>query len=245
MFYRYKLSFLIFIWYFTLFVKSVKIWNMIKIQPIVRDILLKELEALFALTNGYMNMSSYAYKIRPKVEELAKKRVTITSLVVSLSRLKKEFKKEKPLIYNVAIKNITTKLPISEIIYKNSDKFIKELESLHKNISVLQEDFFTITMGTTEIDIICSFNLENKILRHFKVKPKFINHSLAAIGISYGTEVFGMPNVFFSLLSVTARARINIEELVSTPTELIFIIAEGDFGKTVALFSELHRQTNK
>ncbi len=47
----------------------------------------------------------------------------------------------------------------------------------------------------------------------------------------------------FSLLSVTARARINIEELVSTPTEFIFIVAEKDFGQTVALFSELRRES--
>lgn len=204
-----------------------------------------ELEAYFALTNNYMNMSSYAYRIRPKVELLTKKQVTITSLVVSLSRLRKEFKKEKPLIHDVAIKNITTKLPLSEIAYENTDKFIKELESLHKNISVSQEDFFTITIGTTEIDIICSSNIENKVLKHFKIKPKIINHNLAAIGVSFGPEVFNTPNVFFSLLSVTARSRINIEELVSTPTEFIFIVAEKDFGKTVALFSELHRETNK
>jgi len=218
---------------------------MIKIQPIVRDIVQKELEASIALLNGYMNMSSYAHRIRPKVEALTKKQVTITSLVVSLSRIRKELKKEKPLIYDVPIKNITTKLPLSEIIYENTAKFISELESLHKNISVSQEDFFTTTIGTAEVDIICSSNLENKILKHFKMKPKIINHNLAAIGVSYGPEVFGMPNVFFSLLSVTARARINIEELVSTPTELIFIIAEKDFSQTVSLFSELHRKTNK
>ncbi len=218
---------------------------MIKIQPIVKDIILKEFEAYFALTNGYMNMSSYAYKILPKVEELAKKKVTITSLVVSLSRLKKEFKKEKSLIHDVSIKNITTKLPISEVIYENTTKFIKELESLYKNMSVLQEDFFTVTIGTNEVDIICSSNLENKILKHFKVKPIIINHNLAAIGISYGPEVFDTPNTFFSLLAVLARSRINIEELVSTPTELIFIVNEKDFGRTVALFSEMHRKNNK
>ena len=218
---------------------------MIKIQPIVRDIVLREIEACFALTNGYMNMSSYAYRIKSRVEELAKKQVTITSLVVSLSRLRKEFKKERPLIRNVPIKNITTKLPLSEITYENTNMFIKKLESFYKDISITQEDFFTITMGTAEIDIICSSNLENKVLKHFKMKPKIINHNLAAIGISYGSEVFGMPNIFFSLLSVTARARINIEELVSTPTELIFIVAEKDFAKTVALFSALHRETNK
>jgi hypothetical protein len=218
---------------------------MIKIQPIVREIVLKELEAYFALTSGYMNMSSYAYLIRSRVELLAKKKITIASLVVSLSRLRKEFKKERPLIVDVPITNITTKLPISEIIYENNNKFLEQLESLHKKISVSQEDFFTITRGTTEIDIICSANLEMKVLKHFKMKPKWINHNFAAIGISYGPEVFGMPNVFFSLLSMTARARINIEELVSTPTEFIFIVAEKDFSRTVALFSELHRETHK
>ncbi len=218
---------------------------MIKIQPIVRDIVMKELEAYFALTNGYMNMSSYAHRIKPKVEALTKKQLTIASLVVSLSRLRKEFKKAKPLIRDVPITNITTKLPLTEIAYENNSKFIKDLDSLHKNISISQDDFFTMTRGTGEVDIICSANLENKVLKHFKIKPKWVNHNFAAVGISYGQEVFGMPNIFFSLLSVTARANINIEELVSTPTEFIFIVAEKDFAKTVALFSELHKETNQ
>ena len=210
----------------------------------MRDIVESEIEGLFALTNGYMNMSSYAHRIKPVVEARTKKQVTITSLVVALSRIRKELKKEKPLIHKVPITNITTKLPLSEIAYENTDNFIKQMDSLHKNISISQDDFFTVTMGTGEIDVICSANLENKILKHFKIKPKYINHNFAAIGVSYGPEVFGTPNVFFSLLSVTARARINIEELVSTPTELIVIVAEKDFGRTVALFSELHRQVN-
>ncbi len=205
---------------------------------------MSELEAYFALTNGYMNMSSYAYKIRKRVENITKKQVTIASLVVSLSRLSKEFKKEKPLIHDVAIKNITTKLPISEIIYENNIEFIKDLESLHKKIQVSTDDLFTTTIGTKELDIICSSGIEKKILEHFRSKPLAINRDLAAIGVSFGDEVFGVPNVFFSLLAVTARARINIEELISTPTELTFIVAEKDFGETVALFSEMHRKVS-
>lgn len=218
---------------------------MIKIQPVVRDIVRGEIEALYALTNGYMNMSSYAYQIRERVELLTMKKTTIASLVVSLSRLRKELKKERPLIHQVSIANITTKLPLSEVVYENTSKFMEELESLHKNILVSREDFFTTNMSTTEIDIICSSNLANKVLKHFKMKPKIINHNLAAVGISFNPEVFGTPNTFFSLLSVTARANINIEELVSTPTEFILIVAEKDFGRTVALFSELRREVNK
>jgi hypothetical protein len=217
---------------------------MIKIHPIVRDIVLEEMEALFALTNGYMNMSSYAHRIKPAVEIQTKKQVTITSLVVSLSRLRKEFKKERPLIQDVPIKNITTKLPLSEMVYENNIKFLEKFESLHKKISVTREDFFIATIGTHEVNIIASSNLATKIMRHFETKPKIINHNLTAIGISLDPEVFEKPNIFFSLLSVTARARINIEELISTSTELIFVVAEKDFGKTVALFSELHRKVN-
>lgn len=218
---------------------------MIKIQPIVKEIILNDLEASMALTRGYMNMSSYAYQIKSKVEEKAKKSVTITSLVVSLSRIRKEINKTKPLIQKVKIKNITTKLPLSEITYDNKENILEKMESLHKNVLISSEDFFAVTMGTSEIDIICSANLENKILKHLKLKPKWTNHNFAAIGISYGSEVFGTPNIFFSLLSITAKARINIEELISTPTELTFIVAEKDFAKTVSLFSELHKETNK
>lgn len=218
---------------------------MIKIQPVVREIVSGEVEALFALTNGYMNMSSYAYKIRPEVEYLTKKKVTIASLVVSLSRLKKELKKEPPLIHHVGISNITTRLPLSEIVFENTESFIREFETLHKDILINREDFFTTNMSTSEVDIICSSDLAEKVLKHFRNKPKIVNHNLAAVGISFKPEVFGMPNTFFSLLSVTARARINIEELVSTPTEFIFIVAEKDFGKTVALFSALRGKTDK
>lgn len=218
---------------------------MIKIQEIVRNIVINEFEAYEALVNGYMNMSSYSSRIKIKVETLAKKPVTINSLVVSLIRLKKELQKEKPLSPEVTVTNITTKLPLSEIIYENSDNAIYHLESLHKKISTTRKDFFTATISTTELSIICSSNVTDKILKHFDIKPKFVKNNLAAVGISFDSKHFNIPNTLFSLMLVTARARINIAEVVSTYTELIFIIAEKDFSQTVTLFSELHKKSNK
>ncbi len=217
---------------------------MLKIQPIVEEIILGELEAFVALTNGYMNMSSYAHKIKPEVEARTKKSVKITSLVVSLSRLGKEFKKQKPLIQDVDIWNITTKLPLSEVVYENTTASIAKLESFHKKISISREEFFTTTIGTAELTIVCSSSIEKQVLKHFGTKPKFSVNGLAAVGVSFSPEQLKIPNTIFSLISVIARARINIAEIVSTYTELIFIVAEKDFSKTVALFSELHRKVN-
>lgn len=208
----------------------------------MRDIVLGELEAYVALTEGFMNMSSYAHRIRPRAEERAKKSVTITSLVVSLSRLRQEFKREKPLIQDVAITNITTKLPLTEIVYENINPTVAKLESFYKKASVVRKDFFTTTVGTTELNVTCSSHLARQVVKHFNLKPKLVVNNLAAIAISFDPERFNIPNTFFSLISITARARVNIAEIVSTYTELIFIVDEKDFGKTVALFSELHRK---
>ncbi len=215
---------------------------MIKIHSIVYNILLNEIEAYYALVNNYMNMSAYALKIKPEVESLCKKEVTINSLVVSLSRLQKELKKEKPLIQNVKINNITTKLPLSEIIYENSANNLNKLELLHKKINIKKEDFFTTTIGTSEFNIVCSSALKESILKHFIVKPKFKADELASVGVSFDSKYFYSPNILFSLILIVARAKINIAEIVSTYTELTFIVSEKDFAKTVFLFSRLHKK---
>ena len=215
---------------------------MLNIQTAVREIIIQNIEACSALTNGYMNMSGFAEQIRPQVEELTKKEISINALVVALSRIRDELKKEKPLTYEVAISNITTKLPISEIIYENTSEFVSKLESFHKKILLKREDFFTTTVSTTELNIVCSSTMTSTVLDHFGQKPKFIANNLAAVGISFDQKYFSILNALFSLISVVARARINIAELVSTYTELIFIIEEKDFAKTVSLFSDLHKK---
>ena len=217
---------------------------MIKIQPTVKDIIMSEPEAYISLTEGYMNMSSYAHRIRKNVESRTKKQITIASLVVTLSRLRKEFKKTKPLIQKVDIANITTKLPLSEIAYENTDITVKKLELLHSNISISREDFFTTTIGTSELTIVCSSRIAEKIIKYFKTKPKFVAHNLSSIGLSFSEKQFTEPNTIFSLVAVLAKARINIIEIVSTYTELLFILNEKDFSEAVILFSELHRESN-
>lgn len=213
---------------------------MIKIQSVVRDIIRADIEARAALLHGYMNLSQYAVRIRPKVESLSKKEATINGIVVALSRLKNELSAEASLMPEVAITNITTKLPLSEIIYENTRASLSELESLHKKLSMSREEFFTSTVSTAELSIVCSSGLAQKVLRHFKEKPKFTAHHLTAVAISFDKKHFDIPNTLFSLFSVVARARINIVEVISTYTELIFIVSEKDFSKTVGLFSELH-----
>ena len=212
---------------------------MIKIQSIVREIVLEESEASYSLSNGFMNMSGYAKRIKTEVEKRAKKSVTRTSLVVALTRVRSELKKISTITPKVIINNITTKLPITEIVYENTDMTMTKLESLHKKIQIPREDLFTATVGTGEITIICSSHNIEKIKKHFCVKPKIVASGLSAVSVAFDSKYFKIPNVIFSLVFVLARAKVNIAEIVSTYTELIFIISEKDHSKTVSLLSQL------
>jgi len=215
------------------------------IQTAVNEIIAKDMEARLVLARGYMNMSSFAGHIKLEVEDLTKKEVSLNAVVVSLSRLRDELKREKPLLQDVVISNITTKLPLTEIIYENTAETIKKLESFHQKVSLRRDDFFTATVGTAELNIVCSSIIASSVLNHFGSKLKFMTGNLAAVGISFDPKYFKVPNTLFSLISVVARAGINIAEIVSTYTELIVVVEEKDFGQTVSLFSELHKKQNK
>lgn len=210
---------------------------MLKIHPVVREIILGEIEAYNALVSGYMNMSGYASRIKPIVEEKTKKETTINSIVVSLLRLKKEFKKEKPLIQDVTITNISSKLPLSEITYENNSASIKKLASLYAKIPFCPEDFFTSTVSMTDLNIICSMSMANKVTKHFKIKPKIMIDNLAAIVVYMDEKQYNIPNTLLSLILIIGRANINIVEIISTNTEIIFIISENDFAQAVSLFA--------
>lgn len=219
---------------------------MIKVHPIVRGVVESEPEAVFALVNGFMNMSRYAGRIRAEVEKKAKKKVTQTSLVVALSRVRKELKKTKPLAPKVVVDNITTKLPLSELVYESTTKMLERLETLHKRVSIPREDFFTATVGTTELTIVCSSGIVGEIKKHFGTKPKLCVDNLASVGVSFKPEYYiEVPNVIFSLVSALARTRINIAEIVSTYTELIFIVEQKDFATAVGVFSDLHEHSRE
>jgi hypothetical protein len=209
---------------------------MIKIQDTVRDILYSDEEALFALSRGYMNLSAYAKQIERLVGQKAKKGVGTPAIVVALSRLKKEIKKPDPLIQEISINNITTKSPLSEIVFEKTPQLLAKLSSLYDNVKTSNDDFLTMTLSTSEVTVICSDRIKDAVLKHFKDKPRMIESGLASIGLSLDPKYYSMPNITFSLLRRIAQKRIVLAETITTHTEIIFVFKEQDLPEILTLF---------
>ncbi len=209
---------------------------MIKIQGIVRDITYEEEEALYALSQGYMNLSAYAKRIRGEVEKRTKKDVKSSGIVVALSRIQKELKKAPSLIQDISINNITTKSPLSEIVFEKTSTILSRLSSLYEKVKTTGDDFLTMTLSTNEVTVICSDKIKNAVLSHFKDKPRMIESGLASLGISLDPKYYPMPNITFSLIRRIARHRIPLAETITTHTEIIFVFSQKHLSQVLALF---------
>lgn len=210
---------------------------MIKIQDIVRDIVYNEEEALYSLTEGYMNLSAYAKRIQKEVEDRTMKEVKASGIVVALSRVQKEIKKVNPLIQEIKINNITTKSPLSEIVFEKTPVILSRLSSLYEKVKTTSDDFLAMTLSTSEVTVICSDKIKEAVLKHFDGKPRMIEAGLASLGISIDPKYYPMPNITYSLIRRIAKKRIPLAETITTHTEIIFIFAQKNLPEVLSLFS--------
>ena len=209
---------------------------MLKIQDSVREILYSDEDALSALTRGYMNLSAYAKQIAKAVGAKSKKDANTATIVVALSRLKKNAAKIEPLIQEVKINNITTKSPLSEIVFEKNPQLLSRLSSLYEKVKTTNDDFLTMTLSTSEVTVICSDRLKNEVLKHFEDTPRLIATNLASIGLSLDPKYYPMPNITFSLIRKIAQKRIVLAETITTHTEIIFIFHGKNLPEILSLF---------
>lgn len=223
---------------------------MIKISEIVKTILYGDEVALYAISSGILNLSAYANTIKREVSARTKKPVKNSSIVVSLSRIAKTVKKQVPLLPLLKIDNISAKSGLVEITFDKNEHNRKLLNSLYAKPEFAQADFFTVTQGINEISIIVSEHLKKAVFAGFKEqKPKFFLDKLAGLTVSFGKEYITTPNTTYGFTRILAVRRINIVEVVSTYTEITFILAEKDlqlaFGLMSALFKGPAEDYNK
>ena len=220
---------------------------MIKITTVVESIVGADEVAYTALSNGYLNLSAYAKHIGKEVERRAKKPVRAGSIVVSLSRLGRTLKKKKgSLLPAVIADNISVKSGLVELAFAKTRENRERLAGLYKNQQFQSAEFFTVTQGINEISIIVSEAFRPQVLAVYKrQKPKLSLDKLVAITICFSEQYIEVPNITFAMVRTLALHRINIVEIVSTFTELTFILHQSDLQRSFTLLHDFFGRTEK
>ena len=188
-----------------------------------------------ALTRGVLNLSAYAKLLQPQIEKRLYKNVRIGSIVTALSRLTSIAGKVAPLKAEVRIEDMSIKSPLCELTYEKTQETAHIIAQLGSQYS--GRSFFTVTQGIGEVTCIAAQIFKDNIVRKVGINPKGQYDNLAAITVRFDEDQYiEVPNMIYTLVAVLAVKRINLIEIVSTYTEISFIVRQGDMKEVVEIF---------
>lgn len=218
-------------------------YKMHKVSDIVRSIVFSSEPELTVLSRKTLNLSAYAKRIRGEVERKALKPVQLGTIVVALSRLSAELTTEDPLLPRVEVDSISVKSNLLEVAFNKTVENKLRAQRLYTANEFAQADFLTVTYGTGEISIFAPMVLSKAILKNFSPdKPKIHLDNLAALTVQFGEHYIDTPNMYFALLRSLAVRKLNIVELISTYTELTFLVRHSDLDELFRLMNSLMKR---
>lgn len=206
---------------------------MLKITDTVLELIESDELALEAARAGLLNLSAYAGKIQPQVENLTKKPVQKGTVVVALSRIVKNAKNSIPALKpEVKLSDLSIKSSLSALTYDKTVEIQRRIAVLHP-FQISTSDLLSITEGPTEVTLIVTEKSKEKIAKEMGIKAKSEIADLVAVTVAYKKELAQTPNLHFVLLSSLASKRIQIIQIISTFTETTFVVKKEDMEETI------------
>jgi aspartokinase len=216
---------------------------MIKVTDIVKDILTSSEEISVAHNRGLLNYSAFAEAIHQEVEEKAKKPVKKGTIVVALSRLARKSSPLESLTPEITIDDLTVKAPLIEFTLTKTDHTLNALRELHQSHSFANSEYMTVTQGLGEITIIATEELRRPMLELFRQEDIIaVIPNLVALTVTFNKAYLSEPNLIYAILRSLAIKKINIIEIVSTYTELTFIVEKKDMQRAFMRLSEVYQK---
>jgi hypothetical protein len=211
---------------------------MIKVGEKIEEIVKEDHEALFCLSRGVLNLSSYAREIRSLVEHKTKKEVKLPTIIMALSRLKRKLGGVLPLLQEVTVDGMTIKTPLAEVVFEKTSTTISRLPLVQKSIKPKSDEWFSFSQNSKAIIIICSDPRIDTVIKHMGVKPLLILKDLTAIGLSINARYHDKPNITFSLLHKIAEREIPLAEIFTTRDEMMFIFKTKYLAQVAEIFQK-------
>ncbi len=206
---------------------------MITIAQCTEDILLHDDVALAAARRGLLNLSSYARYIRPELEKRLLKKAQEGSIVTALSRLVARVSASQSEVINV-LQSLAVHVNLAGITYERNMATSARIREIYHRLSSNNPTFITMTQGINEITIIAEAQIAQEFHNSLQdVQAIYDKTELVGVTAKFKVGYLETPNLIHQLTRRLAYKDINVIEIVSTATELTFIIDKKDLEITL------------
>ena len=215
---------------------------MVTISHIVKKIVSEQPFVEEALGNGIISIANLAEQMLPKIEQELGKKIKQAAVVMALRRYSEEIaehrKKTRKFDY---AGEILMKTNICDVNFVKSHTLKAKLKTIHNLVNFERGDTLNVIIGNNEVSIVTNEKYMEK-LTMFLSGEKILNKEqrLVALTIIFASDDFvHTPGVIFNAVRKLAWENINIYEIVSTMTELTFILNKKDSMKAYNVLQDM------
>ena len=185
-----------------------------------------------AIEQGIVSYANLAEFLLPEISEELGKEVQQSAAVMALRRYAERIKplSQKPsFTYD---SEIVMKTNLCDISIRKSPGLFSKLKTVYSLVDYERGDALNIIHGNYEVSIITNMkNLEKIRKRLDGEKILHIEKDLVSLSLNFSGDFLHTPGIISSAARQLHWENINIYELVSTLSELTFIVAKKDAAK--------------
>ncbi len=211
---------------------SVTIVTMVTISHVVEK-MVNERPLLFqALEQDIISFANLAEKLKPEIEKELSKEIKHSAVVMALRRYSDKIQGKSVIPKFDFHSEIVMKTNLCDIAVQKTPVSLTKLQRIYKLADYSKGDILNIIQGNYEISIVTNVKHLPKIKEELKGEKIIkIEKNLVALSLHFSDKFLYTPGIIATVVRKLAWEDINIYELISTFTELTFIISEKDVTK--------------
>lgn len=214
---------------------------MVTVSHLTKKLLEDKPFLLEGLGKGIISHGNLAEELKPKIEKELGKKVKEPAIVMALRRYAAELEQKKfaGKKFNFS-GEIMMKTNICDFNLIKTPSLLEKIKSLYNVVDLERGDFLNIIIGGNEVSIVINEKHKDKIQKSLKGE-KMLNQEkgLVSLTIIFSKDFIHTPGIVFQLVRKLAWENMNIFEIISTQTELTFIISKKDSMKAYEVLQEL------
>jgi hypothetical protein len=207
---------------------------MVTVSHLVKKIVSENSFLLEAMSKELISHGNLAEQLKPEIEQELRKKIKESAIVMALRRYEEELQSFDKKIKKFKFQGeIIVRTNIIDFNVVKSSNLLGNIKNLYGLVDFGRGDTLNIILGSNEISIVTNEKYKEKLSKFLKGE-KILNKEfdLVALTIIFeGKNFLTTPGVIFTAIRKLAWAQINIFEIVSTKTELAFILNKKDSMK--------------
>lgn len=205
---------------------------MVTVSHIVQKLVNDRVYIQESMDKDIISYASLAKQLQPEIEEELRKPVKKHAIEMALRRYSDQLKQKHKIVSFDYSSDVMMKTKICDIAVVRSPSLLLKLRKLYDIVDFEKGDILNVIQGSSEVSIVTNERYKNKLLEFLKDEKILITEdNLISLTMTFSKDFFYTPGVIFNIIRNVAWENINIYEIVSTNTELTFILHKKDAMK--------------